>query len=195
MLLFGLTSLSQTVVKGPQCTMAGVEYTYFLYPDVDSGSNMEICISGGVFAESGASCQTIKATSSIKLLWDGQASKGAITIKTNSGNTTFSVSITNPLNGGAIDTAIKSQIIISSSVAKQINCSPATGGSCNPIFDYQWQQSANGMNWNLIPEATGQNLKLSGAQKASQYYRRQTTERNSGTMTYSNVAAIFLETK
>ena len=195
MLAYSVKNMAQPSLKGPLCAMSGMEYTYFIFTDADSNVDMEICITGGILSESGVSCQTTKATSSVKVIWDNLTGKGAIAIKTNSGNSTFNVTITNPLNGGAIDTAVKSQIVQASSIAKQILCSQASGGSCNPIFEYRWQQSADGTNWSTIPEAVGLNLKLTAFQKVTQYYRRQTTETNSGTVAYSNVAAIFLEPK
>jgi RHS repeat-associated protein len=49
----------------------------------------------------------------------------------------------------------------------------ATGGNCNGIFTYQWQQSTDGINFSNISGVTGLSATVTPTQKT--YYRRQVT--------------------
>ena len=57
-----------------------------------------------------------------------------------------------------ITNTIKKQTLKDDSVATVFNWSPATGGSCSPVYIYQWQRSDNALSWTDIIGANGPDL-------------------------------------
>ena len=73
-----------------------------------------------------------------------------------------------------------------------LTASPATGGNCNGGYAYQWQRSADGVNFSLATgTSTGENYDP-GVLTATAYFRRRVI---CGTDTlYTNVAAVTIGT-
>ena len=159
---------------------------------MDSITRMEICIKGGKFLKGGDTCLTSQPLSSIVVIWDMTSREGSLTIKAKTGKSSIKVNVILPLNGGRLDTSTKTQSIDYNSTAGFINCGPASGGACSPVYEYQWQQSDNCLVWNNIPGSNGQNLKLAAFQMKSLFVRRKTKERISGTIEYSDIGAIYV---
>ncbi len=69
-----------------------------------------------------------------------------------------------------------------------LDCSPAGGGGCTVVaYSYQWQISADGVNFVNVPGATGLNFQ-GGPQLATTWYRRQTV--SNGVNVYSDTAVV-----
>jgi hypothetical protein len=181
---------SQVTVTGQTCAIPGTVYQYLVSGPWDSASTMQVCLTGGLTADSGQTCTSNgQPRASVLVTWD---SAGSMTLQVTSsnGNSTITVTVTNPLSGGMIDSVTGSQSVGYDSVPATINCSPSTGGSCSPSYSYQWQQSNDMLMWQNISGATTLNLTLSQGLQQTVFVRRQVTETSSGTIAYSNVGVI-----
>lgn len=184
---------AQPEIKGAACVVPGTEYDYFLSGNPDSVSEISICIKGGSFTDSKDKCKTIKPYSSVRVLWDEKANNPELSISFTGGNNSLQIKVTDSLFAGEITNTIKKQKLKYDSVAAVINCSPATGGSCSPVYVYQWQWSDNALSWVDIPGANGRGLPTQGQLKEPVFYRRKVIEKNSGTIAYSTIATVFVE--
>lgn len=190
MVLFPLLTSGQVTITGPSCVLAGTTYQYLVSGSWDAASTMQVCLTGGAIVDSGKACRSNGTpVASLGVVWTPGASTN-LQISTSKGNATFQVTITTPLAGGMIDSAIKAQSLPSPAIPKVISCSPAAGGSCSPNYQYQWQQSIDLLDWTDIPQATGPGLVLSQALAKTSYYRRRVTEVSSGTIAYSDAAYV-----
>jgi hypothetical protein len=190
LILLPATGLGQVTVTGPTCAIPGTVYQYLISGPWDSASTLQVCLTGGLTADSSQTCTSNgQPRASVLVTWD---SAGTMTLQVTSskGNSTTTVTVTNSLFGGTIDSVSSSQAIGYDSVPAGINCSVSTGGSCSPSYNYQWQQSTDMLLWQNISGATSQNLSWSQALQQTFFIRRQVTETGSGTIAYSNVAVI-----
>ena len=185
---------SQVNISGPTCVIPGTVYQYTITGNWDSTSSMSACINGGAIYDSIDSNEctpTGPPVSKLVVDWDTIGS-WSLSVTSSSGNTTLNVSVTAPLSGGLIDSVSKTQMIGNDSVPALITCSVATGGACDPTYSYQWQQSSDIINWSDIYSATSQNLSIDSGLTQSIYFRRKTIESSSGSIAYSDVAAVFV---
>jgi len=185
---------SQVSIVGPSCVVPNVTYTYNIQGSWDSLSTMKICLIGGVIADSPdtATCTLTGAPlDAVTVIWNSDRG-GSLTLSSSIGDSTLNVVITTPLSGGSIDTTIKTQMIGTDSIPAAIICLDATGGACSPSYSYQWQQSSDIVNWSDLPGATGKNLTIDSGLTKSVYYRRKVIENTSGSLAYSDVAAVFV---
>jgi hypothetical protein len=192
--VFWTTGHAQVTVTGPTCVVPGTIYQYSIAGNWDSSSTMHVCINGGVIVDSGyrnACTPEGKPVAQVLVDWDTAGNWG-LTVTSSSGNAALYVSVTVPLKAGSIDSVSKTQMIGVDSVPALITCSVDTGGSCSPSFVHQWQQSADMVSWTDVQRATGLNLKIDTGLNQSTYYRRRATETSSGTIAYSDVAAVFV---
>jgi hypothetical protein len=126
------------------------------------------------------------------VVWDSAASAGSINITSALGNYSLNISIVSVLSGGFVDSTSRSQSIGYDSLPSPITCSPATGGNCSPVYNYQWQQSQDQVGWTNITASNSQNISFGTPLVQMTFFRRKTTETVSNTIAYSDVAIVFV---
>jgi len=189
-----MSSREQVTVTGPTCVMAGTVYQYTIAGNWDSISTLNVCVSGGMIADSAdrINCTPTGAPVANVLVTWNNGGTGSLTVTSSIGNGFISVVVSAPLIPGIIDSASMTQMIGYDSIPTIITCSMDVGGACNPIYSYQWQQSEDMVNWSDLPGDTLQSLSIDSGLTQSTYYRRKVTETTSGTIGYSNAAIIFV---
>jgi hypothetical protein len=191
--LFTLSCFSQISLSGPTCVIPGVIYQYKVTGNWDSTSTMQLCLSGGIIADSTDTntCTPIGGAplSAVLVIWSNNSS-GSLTLTSTKGNASLSVSITQALAPGVIDSTTKIQSITYDSIPTTINCAVDVGGSCSPSYNDQWQQSVDMVTWIDIIGATGQNLNFSSPLTQSTLFRRKVTETVTGSIAYSDAAIV-----
>jgi len=183
---------AQVTVTGPTCVVPNTVYQYQISGNWDSTSTLQVCLNGGVIADSlGTNTCSPNAypISFILVNWNNSGS-AFLTITSSGGNATFAVTVVNPLTPGSIDSSVQNQSINYGSQPATISCSLDSGGSCSPSYSYQWQQSQDMLGWSDISGATAQNLSFDSAISTSTFFRRKVTESTSGSIAYSNVAVV-----
>jgi hypothetical protein len=184
-------AVCQSIITGPTCVLPNVVYQYSITGSKDSISNLKICVQGGVFLDSVATCASKpSAYSFVRITWNSGIN-GRIQWSSKNVSQFLNVSITNPLDGGAIIATVKSQIINYDTIPNQISCSASVGGGCTPQYQYQWQESMDNVTWINISNANSQNLTFSISTRKAKYYRRMVKEKISGAIAYSDVANVF----
>ena len=193
--LMALPLFSQVSITGPTCAASGVVYQYTITGQWDSASTMQVCISGGLIADSSNvnTCSPAGGLplSSVLVVWNSP-SGGSLTLTSTAGSASLNVSITQPLQAGTIDSSAAAQTIGFDSVPATLTCSADAGGACSPAYADQWQQSPDMLVWSDIPGATGQNLGFSSPLAQTTFFRRKVTESSSGTIAYSNAASVLV---
>ncbi len=182
---FSHTSFAQMSISGPTCVTAGTQYTFTISGNWTNSTNMVWSITGGgTFSgsSSGTPCVQVHVT------WtSGGTLKVTTTNPTSSPSIT--VSLTPTLNGGTLSNT--SQSINSGAIPATINSATlASGGSCSPTYNYQWQSSPNNVTYTNISGATSTSLSFTSGLSTTTYYRRMVTETSSNTTAYSNVATV-----
>jgi hypothetical protein len=187
-------AVSQVKISGPTCVVAGTVYQYTITGKWDAATTMQVCLSSGTIANSGANTCTPTGTplSAVLVVWnDSISTSGTVSVTSSAGNTTLKISFTKPLLPGAISDAEASKTINAGAIPSTINCSVAAGGACNNSnFSYQWQQSFDMVAWTDIPGANAKNLPFNIPLTQTVFFRRKVTETMSGTIGYSNIATI-----
>jgi hypothetical protein len=184
------SAIGQVTISGPACVTRGTLYQYNIIGNWDSATVINICISGGVPA-AGNACQSGGPISFIKVTWNG-SSNGTISLSSTKGNASLSVNITDTLQPGVIDTVSHTQTINSTDIPRGVVCTPASGGSCSGRYLYQWQVSTDKLIWTNFSNNTSQNLAFTTVPKTPGFFRRKVTETQSGTISYSNVIALYI---
>lgn len=182
----------QVLINGPTCVRAGLEYQYIINGNWSSESTVQICVRGGVLADSSSSCIASNSFSQIRVIWDFNISESTIQLSSSEGDTSIIVSISDTLRSGVIDLALKKQSIEYDSIPNTIICSPARGGSCSPTYTYQWQRSTDNIEWENIEGSTSRNLSFSAPLTQPTFFRRKIIEVNSNSVDYSDVAAVYV---
>ncbi|MBI5373721.1 MAG: hypothetical protein HZA79_16975 [Sphingobacteriales bacterium] len=194
LLLSPVLSFSQLAIVGPTSVTQNTSATY--YPTYGGSSTYYLSgtytwtISGGVVKRTTDTTKTGTSRGNIgdnliDVAWTGTS--GTLTFTCALGTTTINVSIVAPLNGGTASPS--SQAINYATTPSAISCTVATGGAANPSYAYQWQYSADNVQWYDISGATGQNYSPA-ALYSSQFFRRKVTETTSSSVAYSSVAFI-----
>ncbi len=144
-------------------------------------------ISGGVIT--GTSTTVVSGTSTsylyniaINVTW---SSNGSINFSSNLGNSILWVFVAAPLQPGTLSPSTQT---INYGAVATITGTDATGGSVLPSYSYQWQSSADNVNWTNISGATG--VSYSPTVYATTYFRRQVTETNSSTIGYTSSVLV-----
>jgi hypothetical protein len=189
----GLEAAAQPTISGPACVIPGTSYQYLISGKWDSASTMQICANGAVILGSTNSCTANGApVAAVSVVWNTGIGSGSLSLSSTSGNSTLSVSISSPLQAGAIDTVSGLQTVGFNLAPADIHCGPDSGGACKPVYIHQWQWSWDNVHWADIGGATGQNLTGLAVQKLTIYYRRRTIETVSSDIGYSNLAVVFV---
>ena len=179
-------------INGFNCVTPGVPYQYIFTGDVDSSLSIQVCVTGGLIAADLTACKTAKGMTTVSVVWNDSATTGSIQVNYAGKTITRNVNITPLLYGGSISPDIKTQFVDSTNVPADIICAQSHGGGCSPGYSYQWQASKDFANWKDISGATGKNLKFANHIPRALYFRRKTTETNSGTIAYSDEAVVFV---
>ena len=189
-ILFAKFSLfAQVNISGPACVIPSIEYQYNINANWKDSSELQICVQGGVLADSSL-CYNGQPVSFIRVVWSPADGSNRITIHSSTGDASFPVSLTSLLTGGRIDSLSKMQIVDSLTTPVSINCSDPTGGACLPSYEFQWQQSQNNMSWADVDGAINPNLVFSSPVSQTTYYRRKVIEKMSRTESYSDIAIV-----
>jgi hypothetical protein len=189
------TVKAQIKISGQTCVLPGTIYQYVI-TGADSSST-QLCVTAGTVFDSVSgwiACKTSGFTSnSVLVMWNDSAfDDGTLNLSSSSGNTSLNAHFAPSLQPGAIDSASKTQIITIHQVPATILCGPDSGGSCSPSYSHQWQQSVDMINWSDIPSATGASVSIDTVLTQTIYYRRKVQEGSSGSIGYSDVAAVFV---
>lgn len=179
-------------IKGPQCVRSGVEYQYIIERAAGSSIKGELCLEGGVFARTRRSCISDSVFFEVRVVWTDSI-RGSLQLHEGSNQVTHAVNIAQELQPGAMDTTVILQIVKVGARPRDILCSPASGGGCNPIYEYQWQQSTDNIEWTDINEMGKQHFHFISTVVQSIFYRRKVTDITSGTIAYTTPVAVFAE--
>ena len=187
-------AFSQFSITGPTCVVPGTLYLYPITARWAAGSTIEVCVSGGVLADSGSTC-AVGVLSFVRVVWDSSASTSAtITITSSLGNVSLPVTVASALIPGTLDSTVLNQALDTLTTPATLFGKVPTGGSCGPGYVYQWQQSPDNVVWNDISDSTGQQLVFSGPIPQTTYFRRKVTDLSSGGIAFSNVATLSVAT-
>ena len=184
---------AQVDIKGPACIVPGVEYQYNFYGKWQKGASVDICIVGGIFTESTDTCITVKDSNSVLVIWNESAGEEKLSVSSSGETGYLTVTATQNLQGGLVDQNVKSQQKRENELPDQITCASATGGSCNPSYSYQWEQSADNLHWEEIEGATSQHLSFEKTLNNTVFLRRKVIDKSSGSVAYSDVAIVVIE--
>ena len=196
-LLLYTVAEGQITLSGPACVVPGTVYQYVIDGKWDSSATMQISLVGGRLADTTAgkvSAFSGRFSRRLLVVWnDSASSTRSLSLTSAAGNSTLTVTFTSPLHPGTIDsTCIAQRVGLDSIPGTPLTCKPATGGACSPAYRYQWQRSGDRMHWKDIPDATRPDLQIKSRMRWSSYYRRKVTETSTGSVGYSNEAAVFL---
>ena len=195
--IFCKPAICQVNLNGPTCVVPGVIYQYTITSPGTSSSpiNMKVCVTNGTIVDKdqkklGDCVQSSDPFSTVFVAWY-DATASSITISSLKGNKTSTMNMTVALQPGELEAQVKNQNLTDTlTVPSTIKCAGGRGGSCSPAYLYQWQQSADALTWSNIAGATGLNLSFTGGLNQPVYYRRKITETHSGTIGYSEIAAV-----
>ncbi len=190
---FSLQSFSQIKIDGPECVLPGTEYQYNFYGKWQRDADITVCITGGTIASDKNSCYTGKNYNSVRVIWNDNIKKGSIAVSSGSDKESLSVIPTIELYGGNIDTSAKLQAFDYKAKSPAIKCSAAKGGSCNPSYSYQWEQSDDNLRWTEVKGATSQDFVSDADPDHTIFLRRKTVEQKSGLIAYSDVSILFVK--
>jgi hypothetical protein len=182
---------AQVGISGVKCVLPNIIYQYEIQSSWKVNDTINICMEGGVLAETNNVCIEAQTVSFIRVKWNGTDSSGKITLNSKSGSASLNVEISKPINPGFIQTTDK-QTVNFSGLAPLLSCTPATGGNCNPYFSYQWEVSLDKASWEKINGATSINLLFSEPLSQTSFFRRQVLEVNSQTKGYTNEIQVFV---
>jgi hypothetical protein len=193
-LFFSGEGYSQTApsIGGFNCVTPGVPYNYVFNSSLDSTTQVQVCITGGLISGTSSNCKTGGGMNAVSVIWNDSINSGTITVNYAGKTITRNVNITPFLNGGNISNNIKTQFIDSTNLPADITCSQSSGGICDPDYSYQWQASRDILNWKDIAGAKTRNLKFTSPVPRALYFRRRTKENHTGTIAYSDVAVVFV---
>jgi hypothetical protein len=195
LLIFAVTNVhSQVTIKGPVCVKTGITYQYMVVGKWATSSTMNVCVSGGLIADSigKSNCTPVGApVSNILVRWSSPGI-GSLQLASAAGNATLSVTISEALDAGRIDSGSKFQMVSYNTKPASISCGGSKGGHCSPAFIYQWQQSSDRVSWTDLPGNTGQDLLFVQPITQTTFYRRKVIEMGSNTIDYSDMAFILV---
>ena len=192
---FSMSVKAQSYITGPVCVASGTTYMYNIQARWDSSATAKICVEGGVLTDYAAGCASGTEFSYAKISWNKNVIKGEIKFTSLGANASLEVRIIDPFSEGKLDTLIKTQVVDSLTVPAVIACSAALGGSCKPNFNYQWQQSADDVQWEDILKAINKDLRLKNTLKQTMFYRRKVTDSTTGSIAYSDEATVLITGK
>lgn len=191
-----LSIKSQVSISGPTCALPNLVYHYQIKGGWKAGSTMQACVSGGSLKSGDSVLGPCTAKggaplSTLTIAWD-RPGNGSISLNSDAGNSILQVTVVSGLKPGTIDTSSTIQMVDSGTIHRTIICSPDGGGSCSPVYSLQWQQSFDRVSWTDIKGAIDKDLVPKSPLAMTTFFRRKVTEKKSGTVAYSDVAAVFV---
>jgi hypothetical protein len=183
--------LGQVSISGAKCAMTALIYQYDIKGEWKEGDHINICVDGGVLAETNTTCVEKQAVSFVRVQWREGVTTGKITVRSQAGAADISVTIAPPLNSGFIQTADK-QLLSPDKIPVSLSCYQASGGNCSPSFWYQWEESPDKLHWKEITGANGADLSFAAPLKQTTFFRRKVFERTSQTIGYTNELTVFV---
>lgn len=184
-------SVCQPQISGPGCVKPGIIYQYDIKSNWDSVGNVQVCVTGGTLAGSDSSCVNVMTLPFVKVVWR-DTTVGSVSIVAPSGATILQVHIAENLRAGEIDSVKNFQILDTSIVPEKIGCSVASGGSCTPGYQYQWEQSFDNENWTEMPGMTAPDLEFAQPLQRTTFFRRKVLETQSQTAAVSQLASVYI---
>ena len=185
-LLWGKTGYGQPGINGVTSGVQGNSYTY--YPTNNGTSTYSYSgpytwtISGGVVSgtsntSKSGTCSGVLYTIGVNVTWT--SGTGTLTFASNLGsNYILHMTAAAALQPGTLSPSSQT---INYGANATITGTAATGGATSPAYSYQWQSSADNVNWTNITGATAVNYSPSTLH-ATTYFRRQVTETTSGSV-------------
>jgi len=150
-------------IYGPTCVSSGVAYQYAFTGSYTGSTAMNWCCTGGTITGGSGGCKYGVPLLNIYVTWNAGTGTHSLTVTIvsgGSGSATINATLTTTLVSGNI-TSGQTQNISYNATPATINCAAATGGNCSPSYSYQWQQSADNINFSNVTGATSQNLSFS----------------------------------
>lgn len=185
------SSLGQISINGPACVTNNTVYMYTITGTFDSSHTWQLCVTGGTIDSTDSACVSGRWQPFVLVSWTS-GSTGSMQLISDSSNAVLSVNVTTQLSGGTIDSSVIFQRVDSITTPNTITCSLPIGGGCSPVYEYQWQQSTDALQWTDINGATDRNLSFSGPVTQPAYFRREVKTTSSDADALSNIAAIFI---
>jgi hypothetical protein len=124
------------------------------------------------------------------VIWD-ESGRNAMEIKSSQGKMALQVEVAKSLHGGMLANKERFKESKKGTISYDVKCDEASGGTCKPEFEYQWQVSDDQLRWKDLSGETGKNMKYAGELKTDLYFRRKVTERRTGQVAYSEMAILF----
>lgn len=185
-------STGQTTITGPVCAVPNITYQYVIKGNWTDSSMVQACLTGGKFS-SGGTCLSGPGNriSMLSVIWS-DTSYMKIAVASSNGNASLVVEATTNLDGGMINENDNVQVYDSTAKGYNFHCEYPGGGSCNPVYTYQWQKSENAVNWVDIKGAAAKDLFFSDKILVNTYFRRVTLEKNSSSVAYSNQGLLVV---
>ena len=180
---------AQMSITGPTCPAVGTQYTYTIAGNWTNSTSMTWSVTNGTITGSSSGTPLPHVTVTFTSLG---AATVSVTTTTPSGSASLNVSATTALNPGTIGPATQS---VNYNTIPQIGITStalASGGSCSPVWVYQWQSSTDNVNFTNISSATSSSLSFTAPLTQTKYYRRQVTETTSGAVAYTSSVSIIV---
>lgn len=202
LILIGVTNVKANGVtvgiSGSANIVVGNSYSY--YPNFDGNPTIvyngtyNYYISGGnITGTSNTSkygtCSSNLYTIGINITWT--SSTGSVTFVCSNGYFTLNVSSGAVLQAGSISPS--SQTINYGTIPTSLTGTAASGGASSN-YAYQWQSSADNVNWSDISGATSQNYSP-GFLYSTTYYRRKVTETVGGSVAYTSSVSVTVNSQ
>lgn len=185
-------STAQINITGPVCAVPNITYQYIIKGDWTDSLAVQACLTGGKFS-TGETCLSGAGNkmSVLSVIWS-DTSFMKIVITSSNGNSTLVIKPTTNLYGGMINENDNVQVYDSTAKGYNFHCEYPSGGSCNPVYTYQWQKSENAVNWVDIKGAAAKDLFFTDKILVNTYFRRVTLEKNSSSVAYSNQGLLVV---
>lgn len=190
MIVCSASAFAGVYISGQTCVQSGsTQYTYNIGVTTpttwNNSTHMSWSASGGAtFVGTHSGTPWPSAT----LTFSGSASPVIITLTTDVGTATLSVSVTTALAGGTVTPITQT---VDNQIPATISVNNDGGGACTPSYTYQWMSSTDNVNFsNVTSGGTGASLSFTAQPPVTTYYKRKITETNSSSTAYSTVATV-----
>lgn len=190
LLSLSVDAVAQSSIIGPSCVVAGSTCSYTVRVRSKEKSALRVCLTGGRNLLNQTCFELPGDGLSFQVIWD-ESGKNRMEIKSIEGAMALQVEVAKTLHGGLLSNKERLKESKKGSVSYNVNCDEASGGTCKPEYEYQWQVSDNQLKWTDLSGETGKNLRYAGEIKTDLYFRRKVTERRTGQVAYSEMAILF----
>jgi len=182
---------AQVSLTGPTCVVPGLQYQYDV-SNRGTDTSFQFCITGGVIIGTDSTCSNAGTQTFVRVTWT-DSTGGSISVTAPSGTSSLAINMAKPFIPGQIDSTSMIQSVDADSTPASIQCLPPSGGSCSPLYQYQWMQSTDGIAWSDIPGASSAQLSFNSPITQTMYYRCRTSDQNGQSEGLSGVAIITVK--